>query len=62
MSDQYAHVVKSSLKLKSKGPLDTDIKKKKKHHSGKNAEKHTEATVDSMSDVTSRRSTTEGMA
>lgn len=30
MSDQYAHAIKSSLKLKTAGPIQSGIKKKKK--------------------------------
>ncbi|OQV24962.1 putative Protein FAM32A [Hypsibius exemplaris] len=61
MSDQYAHVVKSSLKLKSKGPLDAGIKKKKKKSEASSSsveyrEKEPETTT-TVGNVTSRKAT-----
>jgi protein FAM32A len=58
MADQYAQVVKSSLKLKSKGAQDAGIRKKK-HKKAKSAatENERNAETESMQDVLTKKPT-----
>ena len=54
MSDQYAHVVKSSLKWKTKGPADAGVKKKKKK--SKESVGDSAKLVESLGDVSTSKS------